>query len=208
MARKPLNGTLVDNVLKHGVGGINVDGCRIGDNAGWSYPNGRGGRGWHGIGSLGNNLSEPMEATKGRYPANLIHDGSDSVLECFPETKASTSRRGKRSGESAGCLGEYTGQDDVVMGHDDNCSSASRFFYCAKASKKDRGEGNNHPTVKPQALMRYLCRLITPPNGTVLDPFAGSGSTLMAAKEEGFGAIGIELNEEYFEIAKKRIEEA
>jgi site-specific DNA-methyltransferase (adenine-specific) len=83
--------------------------------------------------------------------------------------------------------------------------SAARFFYCAKASKSDRGEGNNHPTVKPADLMRYLIRLITPDGGTVLDPFMGSGSTLKAAELEGFDAIGIELSPDYIDIARRRI---
>ena len=84
--------------------------------------------------------------------------------------------------------------------------SAARFFYCAKASKSDRGEGNIHPTVKPTDLMRYLCRLVTPPGGTVLDPFMGSGSTGKAAKLEGFGFIGIELDPAYVAIAQARID--
>jgi site-specific DNA-methyltransferase (adenine-specific) len=87
-------------------------------------------------------------------------------------------------------------------------NSAGRFFYCAKASKKDRGEGNNHPTVKPADLMRYLCRLVTPPGGVVLDPFMGSGSTGKAAALEGFDFIGIEQSAEYLEIARTRIEAA
>jgi site-specific DNA-methyltransferase (adenine-specific) len=143
--------------------------------------------------------------TTGRFPANFIHDGSDEVLELFPSDKPN--------------------------------QSAARFFYCAKASKKDRNEGldksfepkksdirdavgagiwekmnaphqNHHPTVKPTELMRYLCRLITPPNGTVLDPFTGSGSTGKAAVLEGFSFIGVEQSEEYIAIAKARIESA
>ncbi|HML25634.1 MAG TPA: site-specific DNA-methyltransferase, partial [Methanomethylovorans sp.] len=83
--------------------------------------------------------------------------------------------------------------------------SASRFFYCAKASKKDRGEGNNHPTVKPTDLMRYLCKLVTPPKGVILDPFMGSGSTGKAAILEGFDFLGVEINPEYFAVAEERI---
>ena len=83
--------------------------------------------------------------------------------------------------------------------------SAARFFYCAKASKKDRGKGNRHATVKPTALMQYLCRLVTPPGGLVLDPFMGSGTTLRAAKDLGRKAIGIEIEEKYCEIAAKRM---
>jgi DNA modification methylase len=83
--------------------------------------------------------------------------------------------------------------------------SAARFFYCPKASKRDRGDGNEHPTVKPTDLMRYLCRLVTPPGGIVLDPFCGSGSTGKAAVAEGFSFVGIELSEEYVEIARRRV---
>ena len=257
VARKPLVSTVAANVMEHGTGAINVDGCRVGNNAGWSYPNGRGGSGWHGRDSLANNLTEPMTATQGRWPANLIHDGSEEVVEGFPETGGSTARIGKRSGKSAGCLGEFAGQDSVAMGHNDNGGSAARFFYCAKASKRDRDEGcehlpehqeglqlprgkcsscgkwknageekckcggiwemtfnpppkarNNHPTVKPTDLMRYLCRLVTPPGGTVLDPFMGSGSTGKAAMLEGFQFIGIEREADYMEIAKARINAA
>jgi DNA modification methylase len=85
--------------------------------------------------------------------------------------------------------------------------SAARFFYCAKASKADRSEGNTHPTVKPTDLMRYLCRLVTPPGGIVLDPFMGSGSTGKAAMLDGFRFIGIEREAEYLEIAKQRMQE-
>jgi site-specific DNA-methyltransferase (adenine-specific) len=93
----------------------------------------------------------------------------------------------------------------VTFGHEDNGGSAARFFYCAKTSKKDRGDGNHHPTVKPTDLMRYLCRLVTPPSGIVLDPFMGSGSTGKAAVIEGFNFIGIEREESYMEIAEARI---
>lgn len=112
----------------------------------------------------------------GRWPANLIHDGSDAVLAWFRDSPQQV-----------------------------EISSASRFFYCAKASRKDRGEGNNHPCVKPTELMRYLCRLITPTGGTVLDPFMGSGSTGKAAAMEGFCFIGIEREEDYVNIARRRI---
>ena len=113
--------------------------------------------------------NETPERT-GRWPANLIHDGSE---------------------EPTGLLGD-----------------AARFFYCAKASKKDRGDGNTHPTVKPTELMRYLCRLVTPPGGVVLDPFMGSGSTGKAAVLEGFRFIGCELSPEYLNIAQARINTA
>jgi hypothetical protein len=137
VARKPLIGTVAANVLAHGTGAINVDGCRV---------EGK------------------------RLPANLIHDGGDEVI---------------------GLL------NDVA-----------RFFYCAKASKADRDEDNNHPTVKPTDLMRYLCRLVTPPNGLILDPFTGSGSTGKAAMLEGFRFIGFEMSSKYVEIARARIASA
>ena len=108
----------------------------------------------------------------GRWPANLIHDGSEEVVGLFPK---------------------------------DAGGSAARFFYCAKASKKDRGESNRHPTVKPTALMRYLCKLITPPGGLILDPFTGSGSTGRGAVLEGFRFVGMELDTEHVEEAKRRI---
>jgi site-specific DNA-methyltransferase (adenine-specific) len=175
-----------------------------------------------------------MSQAAGRWPANLIHDGSDEVVGLFPQTAAAKSaERGERSG-----VNTNFGGSGGVRGHDDNGGSAARFFYCAKASKADRDEGcegmearitkafeggqiasaktpeamggkrttrNHHPTVKPTDLMRYLCRLVTPPGGTVLDPFMGSGSTGKAAMLEGFGFIGIERDPEYVKIAKARI---
>jgi site-specific DNA-methyltransferase (adenine-specific) len=154
---------------------------------------------------------------QGRFPANLIHDGSQEVLELFPETKPSkASNRGDGIGKGFG------GSDkahDTLRGHSDS-GSAARFFYCPKASKKDRNEnlptiaekgessekvGNNHPTVKPTALMAYLCRLITPTGGVVLDPYMGSGSTGKAAVQEGFSFVGCELDKDYFDIATARV---
>ena len=177
---------------------------------------------------------------EGRWPANLIHDGSDEVVGMFPESKdgvASGKGRGFSSdGYVGGTFSSYNGEPIGYNGQ----GSAARFFYCAKASKADRDEGceelpevecgmmeddaypiktgsgnlretqrrNHHPTVKPTALMRYLCRLVTPPGGTVLDPFMGSGSTGKAAKLEGFNFIGIEREAEYVTIAQARIDGA
>ena len=216
VARKPLCGTVAENVLTHGTGGINVDGCRVGDKD-----------------------RAPQQVT-GRWPANVIHDGSDEVVGLFPETtsgKPCGTRKAAHHWNSTEQCTELTGFGDS--------GSAARFFYCAKASKADRDEGceglaerepkhaygaglntatklvtdeqlergqvsrenrrNHHPTVKPTALMRYLCRLVTPPGGVVLDPFTGSGSTGKAAILEGFRFIGIEREAEYVEIAKARI---
>jgi site-specific DNA-methyltransferase (adenine-specific) len=231
MARKPLDGTVANNVLTHGVGGINIDGCRVGEGTGETktvqYPDIRG--------NNYNNASGTVEYTvknQGRFPANFIHDGSEEVLELFPDSKAGEPRNDRGTG------GIWLESMGVPCGpqYGDN-GSAARFFYCAKASKKDRNEGlddfplikggsmngaetrpdkptnhpiraNHHPTVKPTELMRYLCRLVTPPNGTVLDPFLGSGSTGKAATLERVTFIGIEQSAEYAEIANARINHA
>jgi site-specific DNA-methyltransferase (adenine-specific) len=144
---------------------------------------------------------------RGRFPANVMHDGSDVVQDIFPNTKTtyvSKHHANNRTTESAvGDLGHPGNQ-----GFNDE-GSASRYFYCPKTSKSERHNSamkNTHPTVKPQKLMQYLCRMVTPKGGTVLDMFMGSGSTGMAAKDEGFDFIGIEKEKEYFEIAEARIE--
>ena len=167
VARKPLAGTVAANVLAHGTGGMNVDGCRVEaearpliQNAGKSDPSGQGFSGKFGSSCEG-------VTTFGRWPANLIHDGSPDATDL---------------------LGD-----------------AARFFYTAKTSKAERGDDNHHPTVKPIDLMRYLCRLVTPPDGLVLDPFTGSGSTGCAAMLEGFRFHGIEREPEYVAIATARI---
>ncbi len=177
VARKPLIGTVVANVLEHGTGALNIDGCRVA--------------------TEGNVL--------GRWPANLIHDGSDEVVAGFPQSQVSGSaKNGARSDATPEGIFGKRPQGQL---HNDS-GSAARFFYCAKASKKDRGEGNAHPTVKPTDLMAYLCRLVTPPGGVVLDPFMGSGSTGKAAQREGFRFIGIEREPAYMEIASSRIRRA
>jgi site-specific DNA-methyltransferase (adenine-specific) len=132
----------------------------------------------------------------------------DEVVGLFPNVKAGVAVNRNRAGDKPGDV--YSGgwgntTDDIGYG---DSGSAARFFYCAKASKADRGEGNTHPTVKPADLMRYLCRLVTPPGGIVLDPFMGSGSTGKAAILEGFQFIGIEREAEYLAIAEARISHA
>ena len=202
VARKPLDGTVAANVMAHGTGGLNVDECRVGTedlSAQWD-------RSWNQDGSFGNGkrASQGKQAPPGRWPANLIHDGSDEVVELFPQTGASTQRTGKRTGKRTGCLGAFIGQQSVTMGHDDAGGSAARFFYTPKAPSSER-QGVTHPTVKPLDLMAYLVRLVTPPGGTVLDPFMGSGTTIKAALAEGFHAIGIEREPEYFAMAEHRL---
>jgi site-specific DNA-methyltransferase (adenine-specific) len=205
VARKPLVGTVAENVLTHGTGAINVDGCRVvydkksDDTRRKPVPT----TGWCLSGSPTSGSMDDS-ALAGRWPANLIHDGSEEVVGLFPETTSGSRKAGRHL--VAGGQGRYglfsEGDLPEIVG---DSGSAARFFYCAKASKADRGSDNKHPTVKPTDLMRYLCRLVTPPGGLVLDPFAGSGSTGKAAVAEGFRFIGIEREAEYVEIAKARI---
>jgi site-specific DNA-methyltransferase (adenine-specific) len=203
VARKPLIGTVAANVLEHGTGALNVDGCRVDLNGDYKCrANGRPSQT-----GLPDNY-EPAKAnqpdTAGRWPANLIHDGSDEVVGLFPQSKGQQGALtgAEPSGKTANAFGEFAARSPSEPRGDSG--SAARFFYCAKASKSDRGE-NNHPTVKPTDLMRYLCRLVTPPGGVVLDPFMGSGSTGKAALLEGFKFVGIERDLAYFEIANARI---
>ncbi len=206
VARKPLIGTVVANVLEHGTGALNIDGCRVATNEslkGGGSPimryDGQNDRPCWGEGYTRNATEGNV---LGRWPANLIHDGSDEVVAGFPQSQVSGSaKNGKRSDATPEGIFGKRPQGQL---HNDY-GSAARFFYCAKASKKDRGEGNAHPTVKPTDLMAYLCRLVTPPGGVVLDPFMGSGSTGKAAQREGFRFIGIEREPAYMEIASSRI---
>lgn len=326
LARKPFDGTVAENVLKWGPGGLNIDGCRVANNgeqfgelpnrggrrvfntdgqtfqeSGYDYKEGdlnaeavaklkalgrfpanlmhdnsqevldlfpsnagaaapvksghsgesngiyndyaqRGDDGatfYADKGSAARFFFSPKEA--GRFPANLMHDGSQEVQDLFPYSKSTGGVNGGKLGERTyGKFGNETpGANAGGLGDE---GSAARFFYCPKATKKDRDEGcdeletkdkpahmrtgngtgdtsmtdgfqatqrkNTHPTVKPTELMRYLCRLITPPGGTVLDPFNGSGSTGKAALKEGFNYIGIEKEAEYLRIAEARIRSA
>jgi DNA modification methylase len=193
VARKPLVGTVAENVLQHGTGAINVDGGRVGKREKEQFIGAKSGT----VNSYGNYFYEKSGTPlpEGRWPANFIHDGSEEATDLLKDS--------------------------------------ARFFYCAKASKADRDAGcegmdlkvaggmqgrndgsmgsitmsrNHHPTVKPTDLMRYLCRLVTPPNGIVLDPFNGSGSTGCAAVLEGFQYIGIEREADYIAISEKRIQ--
>ena len=142
-------------------------------------------------------LPEHLKALFQKAP----NPSSAEVLAMFPQSSA---KNGVTQGEGKGGIWSESTGKRAGPTHGD-AGSAARFFYCAKASKKDRGEGNVHPTVKPTELMRYLLRLVTPPGGVVLDPFMGSGSTGKAAMLEGFRFIGCELSPEYAEIAKRRI---
>lgn len=245
VARKPLIGTVAANVLSHGTGALNIDGCRVATDPDVDDPRLSGAGSWatdkaaknvYEGGYAGDRIeSSPL----GRFPANLIHDGSDEVLALFPDSSGSGGSvpNVKVTGYGDG-IG--SGKADYLGGprakHNAGSGSAARFFYCPKASRADRNEGlqgadkkelnwsngkqnpgsfqsegtdrsseNHHPTVKPTDLMRYLCRLVTPPGGVVLDPFAGSGSTGKAAVLEGFRFIGIEREADYVAIANARI---
>jgi site-specific DNA-methyltransferase (adenine-specific) len=222
LARKPFAVTVAANVLTHGTGALNIDGCRVGDEVRTydlkggenlnklSRPDGNDSDDARGCGAFGigaKQVSIGVATVQGRWPANVIHDGSDEVLEAFPDApgqRAKSIEDGAEQGNNIYSPMKRGGPTHVPRVETNKC--AARFFYCAKASKKDRGDGNSHPTVKPTELMRYLLRLITPPGGKVLDPFMGSGSTGKAAALEGFHFIGIEKEPAYFDIAKERVE--
>ena len=200
MARKPLaENTVAENVLKHGTGGINVDGCRI-PLDGERPPSGSAKRVYKSNQytdekTYGTNKTTPES---GRYPANVIHDGLEQewarFFYCAKVSK--NERNGGLDGFETKKMGMSNGAQSNGEGYDKGQSIGLNRVIERK---------NTHPTVKPQVLMKYLCRLVTPKSGTVLDPFMGSGSTGMAAKDEGFDFIGIEQEKEYFEIAKQRI---
>ena len=200
VARKPLCGTVAENVLQHGTGGLNVDGCRVGTDGGTcrdgkaSRPNDSGWENMRGHGIA--------ELNAGRWPANLIHDGSDEVVGLFPESAGAVGMKGK-TGHSNSIYGNFPHQEERSSGVADS-GSAARFFYCAKADASERRQ-SKHPTIKPVALMRYLVRLVTPPGGLVLDPFGGSGTTAEAARLEHCRFLLMELSPVYCADAAERL---
>jgi DNA modification methylase len=219
MARKPVEGTVADNVQKYGTGGINIDACRIvyrgeadKQSAVWGKQTGNINAYGKGMGAQGN--EKVLASTVGRFPANLLLD-EEAAAQLDAQTGTLTSGKGavkrKTAKENDGNKGAAYGNESRPEGTPMICygdsGGASRFFYCAKASRSERGEGNDHPTVKPLSLMAYLCKLVTPPNGIVLDPFMGSGSTIVAAKSCGFRYVGMDLEEKYCQIALRRLNE-
>lgn len=206
LARKPLSEkTVAENVLRWRTGALNIDGCRVGTDGGCRHVPGTGGFDAGTVNALGGHLNSarsPAADGLGRWPANVCHDGSAEVVEAFPNAGGGFGKRGA-GGKATGTFGKFVGQDEVSMGHDDAGGSAARFFYSAKASKMDRA-GSKHPTVKPVSLMQWLCRLITPPGGTILDPFAGSGTTGAAARNKGFNCVLIEREAEYQQDIRNR----
>jgi site-specific DNA-methyltransferase (adenine-specific) len=218
MARKPLEHglTVAANVLKWGTGAINVDGCRVvyASDSDEHESKTKNQHSDHNNGARNNvvfgedNKPRPNYSATGRFPANVITDGSDEVTSLLPVSGGTKARVGKRTGRATVVTDagyRMAEQDEVAMGHDDAGGSVARYFYQAKANKTERA-GSKHPTVKPIALMRYLCRLVTPPGGTILDPFAGSGTTGEAAILEGFFPIMIEREEEYQADIRSRME--
>lgn len=204
VARKPLTGTVAANVLEHGTGALNVDGCRIGSDED-TRRNARGGD--NGLGGTGTfqireRRAEDMPETSGRWPANVILDEHTAAI-VDEQSGVSTSGAAGLKG-SSGFADGYSGEYSVPYG---DTGGASRFFYNAKASKSERPVVNGiaHPTVKPIALMRWLVRLVAPPGGVVLDPFAGSGTTAEACILEGFDCIVIEREDDYLPLIDERI---
>lgn len=213
LCRKPLSEkTVAANVLKHGVGGINIDGCRVGQREKEQFT------GKKRVFSFGGEVQDYKNPNfyeggnplpQGRFPANLVLDEEaakmlDEQSGTLKSAGEYTESKDKSINVSKSLFGnEASRRDNTYAGQS---GGASRFFYCAKSPKSERGIGNTHPTVKALKLMSYLIKLITPPGGIVLDPFTGSGSTGVAALKEGFQFIGIEKEEEYIKIAQARLE--
>jgi len=206
VAMKPLDGTYANNAMKWGVAGFWIEGGRIEyqgqadlNSIGWSKDKATGKKQSDGWGTK--DIGAVHHPESGRFPANIIHDGSEEVLREFPEASRQCGTA-KKTTHDSGMFG--IGTPGTIYHDDTNC--AARFFYTAKVSKAERGEGNDHSTVKPLSLMRYLVKLTkTPTGGIVLDPYGGSGTTGMACKMEGRHYVLIEQDEHYCEIAKKRI---
>lgn len=219
LARKPLDGTVAANVLAHGTGALNIDECRVPVHDAAYARNHSGDRGHAGTrgadqeGTTNLHAGGGSASAAGRWPANILHDGSDEVLGVFPAEAGAAAPVHRRNGDKfRQAYGAFAGNIDEAGStfHGDS-GSAARFFWSPKASTAERNLGlgpndqNRHPTVKPIDLMAYLCRLVCPPGGVILDPFMGSGSTGIAASREGFGFIGIDLDPEHCRIARLRI---
>ena len=206
VARKPLIGTVAENVLHYGTGAINVDGARISrandDISGWSQSGSKASENRSMSG--GNYARTAKPDASGRWPANFIHDGSEEANELLgTSARFFYCAKASKADRDGGCekLQERSAGECV-----DRVEGSAGMESPRAGAGRTSGSRNHHPTVKPTDLMRYLCRLVTPPSGIVLDPFMGSGSTGKAAMLEGFAFVGIEREAEYVEIAKARIE--
>lgn len=205
VARKPFKGTVAENVLQHGTGAINVDGCRIETQQSRPLIISKNGDSKACFGQgLNNSWQDPAGTILGRFPANVIHDGSEEVVGMFPESPGAIADVPLNSRKTKDVYGKYDHNSGMPARGDNG--SAARFFYCAKASRDERGPGNNHPTVKPLALIQYLVKLVTPPGGIIIDPFIGSGTLGIAAGKLGMKWVGIEKIKHHIEIANRRIE--
>nr|WP_262907837.1 site-specific DNA-methyltransferase [Hymenobacter sp. 15J16-1T3B] len=241
LARKPLEKglTVADNVAKWGTGALHIDACRVNPGE-FTKTGGRSSRGHGGVYGDGMAPSGFEAHDNGRWPANLLHDGSAAVLAGFPDEAGARAAVLGTEPSSSSKMGPHVydgGQmRNQARERRDDLGSAARFFYCAKASRADRNEGlpsydapavgsnatmgqreradwparngNHHPTVKPTRLMRWLCRLITPPSGRIVDPFAGSGSTGKAGLLEGFDVVLMELQAEHLPLITGRCDHA
>jgi site-specific DNA-methyltransferase (adenine-specific) len=205
MAQKPFTGPLYRNVMAEGVGGLNIAATRI---AGEPVPINRLEK-WSGFGGEVRPDYEQTMNNAGRYPSNVFLD--EDQAEALDEQTGPTSTTGFRSQRSkdATVAGTTWGTDNHrSIEYPGETGGASRFFYVAKPAKSEKPIGANgarHPTVKPLALMRQLARLITPADGTIIDPFAGSGTTVEAAMLEGFQVLGIERGAEHLELIDLRM---
>lgn len=206
LARKPLSeGTVAANVLRWGTGALNIDGCRVASPGETITNHARSGDAEVLFGaSKAQETYQSAGQAAGRWPANVVHDGSDEVVGAFPDSKGQQGDLNAtgRARPTKTCLGDMAPPLPHKARNDSG--SAARFFYSAKASAKDRN-GSKHPTVKPISLMEWLATLITPPGGTILDPFAGSGTTGAAARNKGFSVILCEREAEYVEDIKRRM---
>ena len=223
VARKSPGGSIAANVAEHNCGELDIDGCRVeasqrdieaarvpqpqfsttGQIYGMKTGEGRNG--------------ETFDLSSGRWPANVIHDGSDEVAEAFAAFGEKASGKAGKNGHvrnqppgngiygSGNGLWKESGPAGSLFG---DSGSAARFFYAAKASRSERGEGNTHPTVKPIALMEYLVKLVNPGRGLVLDPFAGSGTTGIACLNLGAPFVGVEQDTGHCEVARRRLDDA
>ena len=199
VARKPLIGTVAENVLAHGTGALNVDGCRVESDGAHKRPFQPSNYERTVYGARAQSGFQPTNA-EGRWPANLIHDGSDEVVGLTGDAaRFFYCAKASKADRDEGC----EGLEERETNRYGEQGQGPLSQQTPRVTQRNR---NHHPTVKPTALMQYLCRLVTPPGGTVLDPFMGSGSTGAAAMLEGFQFIGIEREAEYVAIARERIE--
>ena len=205
VAMKPRDGTFANNALRWGVAGLWVDGGRIGTSKNIpASPSKHMDTRCHGKYRAEDGTASGFNPNQGRWPANLILDeAAAAMLDQMSGERSAGHYPNSRGNGGIGCDG-HSGQQGLEERYTDR-SGASRFFYCAKASRTERGDGNDHPTVKPVALMRWLVRLVTPPGGLVLDPFGGSGTTAVACIQEGFGCTLIEQDEHNCDIARRRV---